>query len=170
MMTRPAVFLDRDGTIIVNKPYLYRPEDLEFLPGAIEAIRLLNDNDYLVIVVTNQSGVARDYFSEADVITLHDYLNHQLRAEHAHIDQFYFCPHHYLEGMGRYKKHCTCRKPNIGMIEQAIKEFQIDRSRSFLIGDQISDLQAGLRAGLKRSLLVTPKASLLHIVQWIINQ
>lgn len=169
-MIRRAVFLDRDGTINVNKPYLYKIADLEFLPGAVEAIRLLNENNYLVIVVTNQSGVARNYFSEADVITLHNYINRRLKLQCAHIDKFYFCPHHEQKGVGQYKRRCNCRKPDSGMIEKAIQDFQLDKHSSYLIGDQVTDLKAGSKAGLKRSLLVNSTVSLIQIVRWIIKE
>ncbi|MDI3547539.1 MAG: D-glycero-D-manno-heptose 1,7-bisphosphate phosphatase [Halanaerobiales bacterium] len=164
-----AVFLDRDGTINVDKGYLYKKKEFEFIPGAIEAIKMLNDNDYLVIVITNQSGVARGYYSEPDVINLHNFINRELNKYHAYVDKFYYCPHH-QEGIGRYKRKCKCRKPDIGMIEQAVKEFNIDKSQSYMIGNEDSDIKAGINAGLKRSFKVTSSLNLLQIVKGIIHE
>jgi len=151
MMVQPehkAVFLDRDGVINVEKGYLHRIEDLEFLPGAPEAIRLLKEAGFLVIVVTNQSGVARGYYSMEAVTLLHRHMADALAARGASVDAWYVCPHHPEHG-----DECSCRKPLPGMIEQAAADFRIDPARSYMIGDKSSDVAAGLAAGC-RSLLV----------------
>jgi D-glycero-D-manno-heptose 1,7-bisphosphate phosphatase len=143
-----AVFLDRDGVINVEKGYLHRIEDLAFLPGVPEAIGLLKDAGYLVIVITNQSGVARGYYTMEAVSLLHRHMEHELAALGARIDAWYVCPHHPEHGGG-----CSCRKPLPGMIEQAAADFRIDPARSYMIGDKLSDVEAGLAAGC-RSILV----------------
>ena len=145
----PVVFLDRDGTINEEVNYLHRPEDLRLIGGAAEAIRLLNESGYRVIVVTNQAGVARGYYTEEDVKRLHCYMNVLLGREGAHVDAFYYCPHHPEYGIGIYKRTCRCRKPDIGMFEQAEADLpgKIDRSRSYMIGDKLLDTQAGKRFG-----------------------
>lgn len=152
---KKAVFLDRDGTINVEKNYLYRPEDFEFITNAPEAIALLNRHDYLVIVVSNQAGVARGYYGEDDVRALHCYLNEELKQYGAHIDAFYYCPHHPEAGIGKYKVQCHCRKPETGMLEQACRDFPIDATASWMIGDNRGDILAGNRFGLKTVLVKT---------------
>lgn len=154
-MMKKAVFLDRDGTINVEKNYLYRPEEFEFIAGVPEAIALLNRRSYLVIVVSNQAGVARGYYSEKDVYNLHTYVNRQLENYSAHIDKFYFCPHHPDAGIGKYKVKCHCRKPETGMFEQACQDYSIDKASSWMIGDNRGDILAGKRFGLKTVLVKT---------------
>ncbi len=145
---RPAAFLDRDGVLNVDKGYLFRSEEFEWMPGAIAAIKHLNDGGYLVFVVTNQSGVARGYYGEEDVIRLHDWMNGELARHGARIDKFYYCPH-YTEGpASEYIQTCQCRKPLPGLILAAFAEWDIDREKSFLIGDKNSDLAAAAAAGI----------------------
>lgn len=143
----PAVFLDRDGTINVEKEYLYRIEDFEFIPGAPEAIRELNAAGYLVIVVTNQSGVARGFYTLADVEKLHAHVQKQLAASGARIDAFYVCPHHPAAGQGDYRRECDCRKGAPGMLLQAARDHAIDMTKSCIVGDKLADVEAGERAG-----------------------
>lgn len=152
---KKAVFLDRDGTINVEKNYLYRSEDFEFIAKAPEAIALLNKHDYLVIVVSNQAGVARGYYGEDDVCRLHRYINEELEQYDAHIDAFYYCPHHPEAGIGKYRIRCHCRKPETGMLEQACGDFPIDVAASWMIGDNCGDILAGNRFGLKTILVET---------------
>lgn len=151
----PAVFLDRDGTINVEKNYVHKPEDFEFEEGAIEAIAQLNRAGYKIIVVTNQAGVARGYYTEHDVAKLHCWINEELSKYNARIDKFYYCPHHFDYGIGSYKVKCSCRKPDILLIQQAIGEFDIDVSKSFFIGDRETDIYAGLASGLQPILVLT---------------
>ena len=150
-----AVFLDRDGTINAEKRYVHRIEDFEFLPGAVEAIRLLNRKGYKVIVVTNQAGVARGYYAEEDVEKLHEWLIEELRRHDASVDGIYYCPHHEQHGLGEYKTECSCRKPKPGMIQAGIRDFTVDPALSFTIGDKESDLAAGKRAGTRTILVRT---------------
>lgn len=146
---RPAAFLDRDGVLNVDKGYLFRSEEFEWIPGAIEAVKRLNDLGYLVFVVTNQSGVARGYYGEADVARLHDWMNGELARHGAHIDRFYYCPH-YTEGPASgYVRACECRKPLPGLILAAFAEWDIDREKSFLIGDKDSDMAAAAAAEIR---------------------
>lgn len=142
-----AVFLDRDGTINVEKGYVYKPEDFEFEPGAIEAIRLLNQAGYKIFVVSNQSGIARGYYSEAAVEELHVWLAAELEKHGARVDAFYFCPHHPDYGTGKYKIDCDCRKPSPGMLLKAAAEWNIDLNFSYMVGDHKSDIDAGHAAG-----------------------
>ena len=150
-----AVFLDRDGTINVEKEYLHRPEELEFIPGVPQAIARLNRAGYLVVVVTNQSGVARGYFSVADVNRLHQVMQQRLSDEGAHIDAYYLCPHHPHKGLDEYRLDCDCRKGKPGMLLQAAVDFSIDLSRSFMVGDKDADVLAGIAAGCRPYLVTT---------------
>jgi len=145
---RPAAFLDRDGVLNVDTGYVHKPEDFIWKKGAPEAIRMLNESGYLVCVVTNQAGVARGFYTEAVVDALHEWINEQLIEHGAHVDAFYYCPHHPTAGQGNYLADCPCRKPQPGMVLKALKEWSVDCSRSFLVGDKVSDIQAGESAGI----------------------
>ena len=134
-----AIFLDRDGTINVEKDYLYRIEDFEFLPGVIDALRDLQQKDYRIIVVTNQSGIARGYYLENDFIRLNEWMKDTLREHGVKVDAVYYCPHHPEAKIEKYRLECECRKPKLGLFEQAIKEFDIDVDKSYAIGDKIRD-------------------------------
>lgn len=150
---RKTVFLDRDGTMNEEVNYLHRPEDLKLIPGVPQAVRQLNEAGFRVVVVTNQAGVARGYYGEEDVKILHQYLNELLGTEGAHVDAFYYCPHHPEHGIGQYKQECSCRKPGIGMFEAADRDCPVDRAQSFMVGDKLIDTEAGHRFGV-RSILV----------------
>ena len=139
---RPAAFLDRDGVLNVDSGYVFRPDQLEWIAGVPEAVRLLNEAGYAVIVITNQSGIARGFYDEAAVKRLHAHMRDELVREGAHIDAFYYCPHHPEGTVKPYAVRCRCRKPGTGMLEQAVREWTIDRARSFLIGDKDIDMQA----------------------------
>lgn len=152
-MKKKAVFLDRDGTINIDKGFLYRKEDVEFIDGVIDFIRLLNNDGIIVVVVTNQSGVARGYYSEDDVQKLHTYINNELHKVNAHIDRFYYCPHHPEAPVHQYRIDCACRKPKPGMIHQAMEDLNIDPRSSFMIGDMARDICAGKKAGLTSILI-----------------
>ncbi len=144
-----AVFLDRDGTINVDKAYLFKPEDFVWIKGAKGAIKYAHDKGYLVIIVTNQSGVARGYFGEDDVKALHKFINDELQKINTKIDAFYYCPHHPEASALKYKVECNCRKPKSGMILQAAKDYNIDLSSSWIFGDKERDILAGKNAGVK---------------------
>jgi len=145
---RPAVFLDRDGVINVDTGFVFRPEDLVWMPGAAEAVRYFNCRGFLVFVVTNQSGVARGFYTEADVAALHAWMAAELAARGARIDAFYYCPHHPEGSEPAYRLVCDCRKPAPGLIRRAFAEWPADPARSFLIGDRPSDLAAAAAAGI----------------------
>ena len=148
-MANKALFFDRDGTLNVDTAYLYKAEDFVWLPGAPEAIRYANRLDFLVIVVTNQSGVARGYFTEDDVRRLHQWMNEDLRRWDAYIDAFYYCPHHPEAKAAAYAVDCECRKPKPGLLEAACREYGIDRQSSLLIGDASRDIECARRAGVR---------------------
>lgn len=156
-----VVFLDRDGTINEEVHYLHRPEDLKLLPGAGEALKKLRDAGFKLVVITNQAGVARGYYGCQDVERLHEYMNQKLREQGAWIDEFFYCPHHPEHGVGIYKKNCRCRKPGIGMFEMAEKKFPVDKSHSYMIGDKMIDVQAGVNYGVPGILVGTGYGALL---------
>jgi D-glycero-D-manno-heptose 1,7-bisphosphate phosphatase len=139
---RPVAFLDRDGVLNVDHGYAHRPDQLEWVADAPQAVRLLNNTGYIVIVVTNQSGVARGLYDEAAIRQLHAHMQEVLNAYGAHIDAFYYCPHHPQGTVKEFAVDCNCRKPGTGMLEQAAHEWPIDISRSFLIGDRDADMAA----------------------------
>jgi D-glycero-D-manno-heptose 1,7-bisphosphate phosphatase len=145
---RPAAFLDRDGTLIDDAYYVYGPEDVALLPGAATAVRALNDAGWLVIVVTNQSGVSRGHFSHDELRRTNNRVAELLAREGARLDGVYYCPHLPWSG-------CACRKPAAGMIEQACAHFPIDRAASWVIGDKIVDVQLGRSAGCSSALVLT---------------
>lgn len=150
-----VVFLDRDGTLNQEVNYLHRPEDLKLIPGVPEALGLLKEAGYRLVVVTNQSGVARGYYTEEDVRNLHLYMNQVLERDGASIDAFYYCPHHPEYGVGAYRQACHCRKPDTGMFEMAGKRFEVDKARSFMVGDKLLDVEAGKNYGLTSILVGT---------------
>ncbi|HQT46611.1 MAG TPA: D-glycero-beta-D-manno-heptose 1,7-bisphosphate 7-phosphatase [Acidocella sp.] len=149
---RRAVFLDRDGTLNVEKHYLYRSGDWEWIAGAPEAIREINEMGWLAVVVTNQSGVARAYYTEADVTALHRHVDQLLAAAGAHIDGYYICPHHPEAGAS---EGCDCRKPEPGMLLRAADELGIDLGASYMVGDKAIDIEAAQRAGVTPMLVRT---------------
>jgi D,D-heptose 1,7-bisphosphate phosphatase len=145
--TNRAVFLDRDGTIARDVPYCSRPEDFELLEGVGEGIRMLNEAGFRVIVVTNQSGIARGYFTEEMLHKIHQKMKSDSARYGAHIDAIYYCPHHPDEG-------CDCRKPKPTLILRAAREHNIDLTKSFSIGDKLQDIEAGHAAGCRTVLII----------------
>ncbi|KAG0601375.1 hypothetical protein M758_11G105700 [Ceratodon purpureus] len=166
---RPAAFLDRDGVINVDHGFTHRPEDLIFTPTAVDGIRALNRAGYLVIVVTNQSGVARGLYSCADVERFHDHLQQMLAREGAHIDGFYYCPYHPAGSVAAFAIDHEDRKPRPGMLLRAIRDWRIDRARSFLIGDRQSDLDAAAAAGVAGFLVAQNNCNLAAQVTGIVG-
>ena len=152
---KPAVFLDRDGTLSEEVGYVDHPSRFHVFQYSVEAIKLLNDNGFLAIVVTNQSGVARGYFSEEMVTTIHGKLQQILKPANARIDAFYYCAHHPTLGETPYRIDCDCRKPKDGMIRQACQSLEIDLGQSWVIGDRYRDLQMGHNAGVRSALVLT---------------
>jgi D-glycero-D-manno-heptose 1,7-bisphosphate phosphatase len=154
---RPAVFLDRDGVINIDTGYPCRPEDLVLTQTAAEAVALLNEAGHLVIVVTNQSGVARGYFSLSDVERFHEHIQRELALRGAHIDAFYVAPYHPEGTVAPYNVDHEDRKPGAGMLLRAIHDLPVDSTRSLMIGDKSSDVEAARRAGIP-ALLVPPNS------------
>ena len=152
---RNAVFIDRDGVIIEDRDYVYRSEDIAFIPGALEALKTLSRTSYKIIIITNQSGIGRGYFTEPDYHAFTETLLEKLSACGARVDGVYFCPHHPAQGIGGYKTSCACRKPKTGMITRASHEHGIRLKGSWLIGDKTSDIKAGVDAGCKTILVKT---------------
>ena len=161
---RPAAFLDRDGVINIDTGYVYRPEDLHFTPTAPQAIRLLNEHGYWVIVVTNQSGVARGMFDLAAVHRFHAAMAERLRLEGARIDEFYVAPYHPDGSVHPFCIEHEDRKPGPGMLLRAFREWPIERQGSFLVGDKPSDLAAASAAGLPGLLVPTNTGDLASVV------
>jgi len=152
MLPKPAIFLDRDGTVNIEKNYLHRIADWEWVAGAPQAIKRLRDAGYRIIIITNQAGIARGMYSAADVETLHAHVNAELATIGTAIDGFYFCPHHPDFGQPR---DCDCRKPKPGMLRAAAARHTIDLSRSWMIGDKDIDIEAGRAAGTQTLLVRT---------------
>jgi D-glycero-D-manno-heptose 1,7-bisphosphate phosphatase len=146
---RPALLLDRDGTLNVDRGWVHRTGDFCWIEGAREAIRWANDRGVLVFVITNQAGIARGYYTEAEFHTFTAWINQQLALWGAHIDRTYYCPHHPIEGRGEYRRVCNCRKPAPGLIERARAEWQFDPARSIMIGDAEHDMEAAAAAGIR---------------------
>lgn len=134
-----AIFLDRDGTINVEKHYLHKIEDFEFLPGVINGLNMLQDAGYLLVIITNQSGIGRGYYTEDDFHKLNDWMLHELKNNGINISKVYYCPHLPDAAIEEYRKDCECRKPKLGMYNQAIKDLNISLDGSYAIGDKIRD-------------------------------
>ena len=134
-----AIFLDRDGTINLDKDYLYKIEEFKFLPGVIEGLYNLQLNGYKLIIITNQSGIARGYYSENEYFILTKWMIKALSKKGIDISAVYYCPHHPNAKIEKYRTNCKCRKPNLGLFEQAMNDFNIDLSQSYAIGDKIRD-------------------------------
>lgn len=152
---RPAVFLDRDGTIVEESGYLDRLERLVFFPFSVDAIRVLNRAGFAVVVVTNQAGIARGIVRESFVGEAHRHIAARLEAGGAHVDGFYFCPHYPSGVVEQYRTACDCRKPQPGMLRRAATDLDLDLARSFVVGDRWHDLAAGQAVGARGVLVRT---------------
>jgi D-glycero-D-manno-heptose 1,7-bisphosphate phosphatase len=153
-MSHRAAFIDRDGVLNEERAFVYRKEDLVLLPGAIEALECLQAAGYRRIVVTNQSGIARGLYSEADYHALTDHLRHILQAAGITLDAVEYCPHLPDAPLAQYRQDCFCRKPRPGMLLRASRALDIDPAASFLVGDRLSDVQAGWAAGVGQCFVV----------------
>ena len=147
---KPAVFVDRDGTLIVEKNYLSNPADVELLPGSAAAVDRLHAAGFLVVVGSIQAGVARGFYGEEAVRRVHARIDELLGAVGAGIDGYYFCPHH-----PEFSGECRCRKPNTGMLEDAARDLELDLSGSYMVGDRLTDVEAGGRLALPGLLVLT---------------
>ena len=146
-MMRPAVFLDRDGTLIEERGYLDRLDLLELYPWTVDAIRLLNRAGVATVIVTNQSAIGRGIIDEPFLRRVHDAIDARLAAGRARMDAYYFCPHHPDAELEAYREVCSCRKPKPGLIERACRDLQIDPARSVMVGDRWLDVACGRAAG-----------------------
>jgi D-glycero-D-manno-heptose 1,7-bisphosphate phosphatase len=144
-----AIFFDRDGTLNEDIGYLFEFEKFKWIDGAIDTIKFCNENNYLAIVITNQSGVARGFYTEADIRKLHERMNEDLKKYKARIDDFFYCPHHPNAVIEKYRIDCECRKPKSKMLEDACGKYNIDKSKSLMIGDSIRDVECAENAGIR---------------------
>ena len=154
-MKKPAVFVDRDGTINEQMGYINHVSRFKMIPGVPQAIRMLNRHGFLVLVVSNQSGVARGYYPMDLVETIHRLMVSRIKEKKGIIDGVFFCPHHPAGSVPEFSRDCDCRKPKTGLIEQAARSFEIDLRRSFVVGDMCSDMELAHRAGIKGILVKT---------------
>ncbi|UCF35333.1 MAG: HAD family hydrolase [Acidobacteriota bacterium] len=155
LLNRPGILLDRDGTLVEEVNYLQRIEDIQFIPGAEGAVRRANRFGIPVIVISNQSGVARGMLSEEAVQSINRFIQDSLTRNDARIEAFYYCPHHPEIGDDTYRKDCSCRKPKPGMLLQAAEDFSLDLSQCVMIGDSYRDLEAGHSVGCAGVLVLT---------------
>jgi D-glycero-D-manno-heptose 1,7-bisphosphate phosphatase len=152
---RRAVFMDRDGTISEEIGYVNHPSRYRVFPYSAEAVRLLNEAGWLAILVTNQAGVARGYFTEDVITAVHNVLKHELSERGAELDAIYYCAHHPTVGEAPYRFDCDCRKPKPGLIERAAAEFEIDLQQSWMIGDRYSDIELARNAGVHSAFVLS---------------
>lgn len=158
-MKRAAVFLDRDGTLNEEIGYLSRADDLLLIRGAGEAVRRINQAGMAAVVVTNQSGVARGYFEERALLSIHKRLRQELEKEGAYLDGIYICPHHPQGDVDGYRRVCQCRKPGIGMVREAERDLSLELSLSYMIGDHLNDVRMAVNAGMRSVLILTGHGS-----------
>jgi len=151
---RSAVFFDRDGTLIADAGYLNHPSQIKLFSQTAEALKSLRKAGFYLFVVTNQSGVARGYFSEAQVKKVHQNLRRMLKVKGAKIDAFFYCPHHPQGKVKSFSKKCDCRKPSPGMVKQALKRYSIDLKKSYVVGDKLDDILLAKNAKVAAGLLV----------------
>lgn len=151
---RPGAFLDRDGVVNIDRGYVYRPADFEFVPGTLDAARMLKQLGFALVIITNQSGIARGLYSEHEYAALTDWIAERFAKHGAALDGVYHCPHHPSEGIAPYVQACRCRKPAPGLILDAAEELGIDLGRSVLFGDKQSDLDAAAAAGITHRVLL----------------
>lgn len=154
-MKRPAVFIDRDGTISEEIGYVNHPSRFRVFPYSAEAIKLLNDSGWLAILITNQAGVARGYFSEDIITAVHNQLRGHLENGSARLDAVYYCAHHPSVGEPPYRFDCDCRKPKTGLIDRAAQDFEIDVAASWMIGDRYGDVELARNAGLHSAFVLS---------------
>ncbi len=155
MSARPAIFMDRDGTISHEVGYVNHPSRFRVFPFSIDAVRLVNRRGFLAVLVTNQAGVARGYFPESLIAEVHGGLRAAMEAGGARFDGIYYCPHHPSVGAPPYRMDCDCRKPRPGLLRRAAAELEIDLARSYVIGDRHGDLQLAWNVGAKGVLVKT---------------
>ncbi|MCE2570796.1 D-glycero-beta-D-manno-heptose 1,7-bisphosphate 7-phosphatase [Motilimonas eburnea] len=153
-MSKPAVFIDRDGVLNVDHGYVYEVDDFEFIDGAIEACQEIKQKGYLLILVTNQSGIGRGYYTEDEFHNLTEWMDWSLADRGVDLDGIYYCPHHPEAVVAEFKQECDCRKPAPGMLLTAAKELNVDMAKSYFVGDKTADILAGKAAGVATNVLV----------------
>lgn len=168
-LKKPAVFFDRDGVLNYDYKYVHSVEKFEWITDAIEAIKFCNDSGYYAVIVTNQSGIGKGFYSERDFHYLCNWMNLELMKKGAHIDKIYYCPHYEFSEEQKYRQNCDCRKPSSGMIKDAANDWEIMLSTSFLIGDKITDILAANNVGVKGVLFDATKDNLLSVVEQHMN-
>lgn len=151
---KAAIFLDRDGTINLDKGYVSKIDDFKFFDGVIESLKKLQEKGFLLVLVTNQSGIARGYFTEADFMQLTEWMDWSLADRGVNLDGIYYCPHHVESEIEEYRSECSCRKPKPGMLLDAAKELEIDLENSIMVGDKMDDMTAGFAAGVGKRFLI----------------
>jgi len=152
-MRKAAVFLDRDGVINIDHGYVFRKEDFHFVHGIFDLVKTCNELGYLVVVVTNQSGIGRGYYTEKEFIDLTNWMHGVFKKNNSKIDAVYFSPYHPIHGVGKYKKNHNSRKPNPGMLTNAARDLNIKLEASIMIGDKLSDIRAAEAAGIGLKIL-----------------
>ncbi|KEY91712.1 D,D-heptose 1,7-bisphosphate phosphatase [Candidatus Photodesmus blepharus] len=153
-MIKPAIFLDRDGVINIDYGYVHNKRNFDFIENVFEATQNLKKMGYMLVLVTNQSGIAQGIFTKESFLSLTCWMNRCFSNNNVNFDAIYYCPHHAERGIGKYKKNCYCRKPNPGMLIAACKSLQIDMKNSAMIGDKIEDMMAAKSAGINTRILV----------------
>lgn len=148
-----AIFLDRDGTLNVDGNYVHKIDDFRFIKGVIPALRQLKAMGYLLVIVTNQSGIARGIFTEQEFLQLTEWMDWSLAEQGVEIDGIYYCPH-YPQGVNQFAQECNCRKPKTELFKEAVRDLGIDLSQSIMVGDKTIDIQAGINAGIPTNILV----------------
>jgi D-glycero-D-manno-heptose 1,7-bisphosphate phosphatase len=156
---RAAVFLDRDGVLTREDEWVLRPDQVELLPGAAAGVRALNAAGIPVVVVTNQSAIARGWIDEAELDSIHARLHELLAAGGAHVDGIHFCPHHPTEGVGDFRRACDCRKPEPGLLLRAAREHALELGSSWMVGDAARDISAARAAGVHAALVLSGKGA-----------
>ena len=169
----PAIFLDRDGTLNVDHGYVHEIDNFQFIDGVIEAMRELKNMGFALVLVTNQSGIARGMFTEDQFMQLTEWMDWSLADRDVYLDGIYYCPHHPEGSVAEYRQECDCRKPQPGMLLSAQKELHIDMAASYIVGDKPDDMQAGAAAGVGTKVLVrtgkpvTPEGE--AVADWVVN-
>lgn len=169
----PAIFLDRDGTLNVDHGYVHEIDNFQFIDGVIEAMRELKNMGFALVLVTNQSGIARGMFTEDQFMQLTEWMDWSLADRDVDLDGIYYCPHHPEGSVAEYRQECDCRKPQPGMLLSAQKELHIDMAASYIVGDKPDDMQAGAAAGVGTKVLVrtgkpvTPEGE--AVADWVVN-
>ena len=152
---KKALFLDRDGVVNEDREYIYKQEDFQFREGIFDLCRYYQERGYLLFIITNQSGIARGYYSEKEFAILTEWMEQRFLENSITITEVSYCPHHPSKGLAEYRVDCTCRKPKPGMILDLAKRYDIDLPNSLLVGDKLSDIQAGELANIERNYLLT---------------